>query len=148
MGSCASHSGFAVVRNGDYFESRFFTNPIASYDVYTISQGDILVGAFVLRQHTVVEGRRDLCLADWMYERTRLSVFVAVVDFTIREGGARRCDVVTAWRAHTDADTAVLMAAGFQRVWDLTVVFAPGPVEARIVGTSALDFTIASSDNI
>jgi hypothetical protein len=137
-------SSFGPVRDSAYFRHRFGANPLASYRIIGISDHKGLRGVLVTRAHTVVPGRRDICLADWLCKAGDLPRLVTHVLTAERH----RTDLFTAWAGARSSGASVLRSLGFRRSWTQNLVFHRSPVSNEILTAHQLSFTISASDNI
>lgn len=140
---------FSMVRDQAYVRHRFFEHPLARYEIHTAAHQGRLCGILVTRVMSVSRGKRYGYVADWLVDAAHEPLFPRLLAQALCAQQPADLDGIQLWCGSSDAERFALRRLGFVRVDESPVIlFQNEPGRAVASRCPALDFTLASSDNI
>jgi len=144
-----SQREFSLVRDQRYFQHRFVDNPLAKYEIYTVSHKGMLCGVIVSRVHLTGSGLNGCTIADWLYDESKEHLFPVMLAYVIHDQYSKGIRDFNSWCRDRRKEKVVFHKLGFVSKGNSPIILYPNDLGREILAKcSSLDFTIASSDNI
>jgi hypothetical protein len=145
-----SQYSFSLVRDRQYFQHRFFDNPLEKYQVYKASQKGTICGIIVTNVKPLKDGSKMCYIADWIVDNSKTSLFPILLAHVIHDQSKNKNIIgFKTWARVEKSLINSFRKLGFLSRAEIPIIFYQNEFGKELFQEKPiLDFTMASSDNV
>lgn len=141
------NTGFAMVRDAEYWQYRYLTNPLGDFRFFSFFKHQSLVGVVVTRKRVMGDGAVIVQVAEWMGNQQ--FSFIGALNQVIKETTDKTVVKINLWVNTRSPDFLAVLFNGFIPRAKVPVIFFKSPfADPPALKAANRGFFLASSDNV